>query len=100
MNEDLLKTDEYKAWQAAKAWDGKSVTNDLPGNREFHISVKSGDEFIGSGSCPSDKTIDLPFGYSLTIPFSEMCPWLAILGEGIVILAYIGGALIIIRRQS
>lgn len=100
MNEDLLKTDEYKAWQAAKAWDGKSVTNDLPGNREFHISVKSGDEFIGSGSCPSDKTIDLPFGYSLTIPFSEMCSWLAILGEGMVILAYIGGALIIIRRQS
>lgn len=100
MNEDLVKTNEYKEWQKAKEWDGKSVTGDLPGNREFDITVKSGDEFIGSGSCPADKTVDLPFGNSLTIPFSEMCPWLVIMGKGLVILAYIGGALIIIRRQS
>lgn len=51
-SDDLLKTDEYKAWQSAKAWDNKSVTANLPGNREHTISVNVGDEFIGSGSCP------------------------------------------------
>lgn len=100
VSDDLLKTDEYKAWQSAKAWDGKSVTADLPGNREHTISVNVGDEFIGSGSCPPDKVIELPFGTSLTLPFSEMCPWLILLGKGFVIVAYIVGALIIIRRQS
>lgn len=100
MADDLLKTDEYKLWQSAKAWDGKSVTGNLPGNREHTISLNVGDDFIGSGSCPSDKTIDLPYGLSFTIPFSAMCEWLRLLGEGFVIVAYIAGALIIIRRQS
>lgn len=100
MGDDLLKTDEYKAWQTAKAWDGKSVTGNLPGNREHTISLNVGDDFIGSGSCPSDKTIEIPYGLSFTIPFSAMCEWLRLLGEGFVIVAYIVGALIIIRRQS
>lgn len=99
-SDDLLKTDEYKAWQSAKAWDGKSVTGNLPGNRDHTISLNLGDEFIGSGSCPPDKVFELPFGTSLTIPFSELCPWLILLGKGFVIVAYIAGALIIIRRQS
>lgn len=100
MSDDLLKTDEYKAWQTAKAWDGKSVTGNLPGNREHTISLNVGDDFIGSGSCPSDKTIEIPYGLFFTIPFSAMCEWLRLLGEGFVIVAYIVGALIIIRRQS
>lgn len=103
MSDNLLKSDEYKEWQKekAKGWDGKSsLINGLEGNREHTISIDVGDKFIGSGSCPSDQTIDLPFSTSFTIPFSAMCPWLRMLGQGFVIFAYIAGALIIVRKQS
>lgn len=103
MSDNLLKSDEYKEWQKekAKGWDGKSsLINGLEGNREHTISIDVGDEFIGSGSCPSDQTIELPFSTSFTIPFSAMCPWLRMLGQGFVIFAYIAGALIIVRKQS
>ena len=98
--QSLENTSEYALWNQYKNWDGQtSVTGALPGNRQETISIKTNDEFIGGGSCPPDEVISLPFGVSLTLTFSGLCYWLVILGDGLVIFAYIMGAYIVIRRQ-
>ncbi|WP_131326202.1 virulence factor TspB C-terminal domain-related protein [Comamonas thiooxydans] len=98
---DALKdSDLYKAWETVKDFGTKNVTTDLPGNKRFDISITDRDDFLSAGSCPPDRTIELGFIGSITLPFSVLCPWLQILGYINVIVTSIVGASIIIRRQS
>lgn len=98
---DALKDgDLYKAWETVKDFGTKNVTTDLPGNKRFDISITDRDDFLSAGSCPPDRTIELGFIGSITLPFSVLCPWLQILGYINVIVTSIVGASIIIRRQS
>lgn len=98
---DALKdSDLYKAWEAVKDFGDKNVTKNLPGNKTHDITIASNDEFIGAGSCPADRVIDMGSLGSFTLPFSELCPWLQIMGYVFVILCSIQGGLIIIRRQT
>ncbi|MFS4549089.1 virulence factor TspB C-terminal domain-related protein [Comamonas resistens] len=98
--DDLVNGDLYKAWQGIKDIGDKNVTKDLPGNKRFDISVTDRDDFLSAGSCPADRSIEIGSFGSITLPFSELCPWLQMLGYVNVIFASIAGGLIIIRRQS
>ena len=90
----------YKAWETVKDFGNKNVTTDLPGNKRFDISITDRDDFLNPGSCPPDRVIDLGRLGSLTLPFSQLCPFLQIMGYINVIVTAIVGASIIIRRQS
>lgn len=98
--DDLVNGDLYKAWQGIKDIGDKNVTKDLPGNKRFDISVTDRDDFLSAGSCPADRSVEIGSFGSITLPFSELCPWLQMLGYVNVIFASIAGGLIIIRRQS
>lgn len=98
---EALKSPEHAAYVAAKATTGK-VTGDLEGNQTIDLMQRftsGADDFIGSGSCPPDRRIALLYG-ELVIPYSRLCPWLAILGNILVIVSCIAGARIIIGRYS
>lgn len=98
---EALKSPEHAAYVAAKATTGK-VTGDLEGNQTIDLMQRftsGADDFIGSGSCPPDRRIALLYG-ELVIPYSQLCPWLAILGNILVIVSCIAGARIIIGRYS
>lgn len=90
----------YKAWETVKDFGNKNVTTDLPGNKRFDISITDRDDFLNPGSCPPDRVIELGWVGSLTLPFSQICLFLQIMGYINVIVTAIVGASIIIRRQS
>ena len=97
---EALKSPEHAAYVAAKAITGK-VTGDLPGNQTINLMDRfsSGDDFIGAGSCPPDRSISLLYG-ELVIPYSQLCPWFSILGNIMVVVSCIAGARIIVGRYS
>lgn len=97
---EALKSPEHAAYVAAKAITGK-VTDDLPGNQTINLMDRfsSGDDFIGAGSCPPDRSISLLYG-ELVIPYSQLCPWFTILGNIMVVVSCIAGARIIVGRYS
>lgn len=97
---EVLKSPEHAAYVAAKAITGK-VTDDLPGNQTINLMDRfsSGDDFIGAGSCPPDRSISLLYG-ELVIPYSQLCPWFTILGNIMVVVSCIAGARIIVGRYS
>lgn len=97
---EALKSPEHAAYVAAKAITGK-VTDDLPGNQTINLMDRfsSGDDFIGAGSCPPDRSIALLYG-QLVIPYSQLCPWFSILGNIMVVVSCIAGARIIVGRYS
>lgn|GEM_PF-2711839 len=97
---EALKSPEHAAYVAAKAITGK-VTDNLPGNQTINLMDRfsSGDDFIGAGSCPPDRSISLLYG-ELVIPYSQLCPWFTILGDIMVVVSCIAGARIIVGRYS
>lgn len=97
---EALKSPEHAAYVAAKAITGK-VTDDLPGNQTINLMDRfsDGDDFIGAGSCPPDRSISFIYG-ELVIPYSQLCPWFIILGDILVVVSCIAGARIIVARYS
>lgn len=97
---EVLKSPEHAAYVAAKAITGK-VTDDLPGNQTINLMDRfsDGDDFIGAGSCPPDRSISFIYG-EVVIPYSQLCPWFSILGNIMVVVSCIAGARIIVGRYS
>lgn len=97
---EALKSPEHATYVAAKAITGK-VTADLPGNQTINLMDRfsDGDDFIGAGSCPPDRSISFIYG-ELVIPYSQLCPWFIILGDILVVVSCIAGARIIVARYS
>jgi len=88
----------HQLYEAEKNREG-AVTGDLAGNTTVDVAqhLSDGDEFIGSGSCPADRSFTFSYG-AFVIPFSKLCPYLDMLGNAFVAIASIIGAVIIMRR--
>jgi len=97
---ELRDTDNeaYQTYEAEKNREG-SVTDDLEGNQTVDVAqhLNDGDEFIGSGTCPADRSYAFSYG-TLVLPFSKLCPYLDMLGNALVAISSIIGAVIIMRR--
>lgn len=92
----------YKLFQSDPNKDKTgAVTDKLPGNKTINIGdyIKDRDDFIAGGTCPSDRTIDGP-NWSISIPYSKLCPYLEMMGHVVVICASIVAARIITRRAD
>lgn len=92
----------YKLFQSDPNKDKTgAVTDKLPGNKNINIGdyIKDRDDFIAGGSCPADRTIDGP-NWSVSIPYSKLCPYLEMMGNVVVICASIVAARIITRRAD
>ncbi|PUA96082.1 hypothetical protein C8C99_0888 [Acidovorax sp. 107] len=93
---------EYKLYDAEKNKTGK-VTGTLEGNRTVNIgtTLSTTDQFLGGGgTCPADDVIDLGDGQTFAIPYSKLCPFLAMLGNVLLIVASISSVFIIIKRGA
>ena len=79
----------------------KSVLGDLPGNKEVDVGgiVNATDTIMGGGACFQDKTVQV-MGQSFTLPISTVCPYLAILGNVLVVVSCLVAARIITGRGA
>jgi hypothetical protein len=70
-------TPESAKYDTAKVKTGNQTTN-LPGNETVAISSASFNtsNALGAGSCISNLTLNV-LGSSVTLPLSNICPWLA-----------------------
>ena len=76
-----------------------NVTDDLPGNETVSIGPQDFDTsnaFGGGAICIADKTITV-MNQSITLPFSNVCPYLAILGNILMSVSFLLAARIVIR---
>lgn len=93
-------SDERQAYLAdkAKGQAGTDQTGDLPGNQTVNIGPGDFDssDAIGGAQCITDKTVVIA-GRSVSIPLSGMCPYLAYLGQLLVVVGYLLAARILIR---
>ena len=72
-------------------------TKDLPGNSEFDISnLIDRSDGLGGGSCIPDLNVNV-VGASVTLPFSQICPYLAMLGNILVAVSLLLAGRIITR---
>jgi hypothetical protein len=75
----------------------RDVTGDLPGNEEIDITGKlSRENVLGGGSCIQNLNIVVG-GRAITLPMTEICPFLGYLGLILVAIASIAAARIITR---
>jgi hypothetical protein len=92
--------EERQAYEAAKVKGkaGTDQTADLPGNQTINIGPGDFDssDAIGGSQCITDKTLVIS-GHTVSIPLSTMCPYLAYLGQLLVVVGYLLGARILIR---
>jgi len=58
--------------------------------------IDSSPLFSSSGACPDDVTLTVQ-GQTVTLPFSDMCPYLNMLGAAFMAACYLMGAFIVFR---
>lgn len=92
------ENDASRLFGSEKGKEG-SVTGDLPGNETHAMSgvVGSGSRFAAS-SCISDKQVTV-WGKSLTLPFSDICPYLSQIGNVLLVVASIIAVVIVMRGR-
>lgn len=94
------ESDERQAYEAdkLKGEAGTDQTENLPGNQTVDIGPADFDssDAIGGAQCITDKSVTIA-GQSVSIPLSSMCPYLAYLGQLLVVVGYLLGARILIR---
>lgn len=91
-------SDESALYEAEKAKTGNR-TNDLPGNQNVNVSSANFDQSnaLGVGAaCIGDKSI-VVMGASISLPFSNICPWLENLGMVLMALSALLSARIVTR---
>jgi hypothetical protein len=73
-------------------------TTALPGNDSVSIGPSTFDtsDALGGGSCIGDKTITVA-GQSVVIPFSNVCEYLALLGNVLLAVSFLLAARIVTR---
>jgi len=59
-------------------------------------AIDSSPLFSSSGACPDDVTLTVQ-GQTVTLPFSDMCPYLNMLGAAFMAACYLMGAFIVFR---
>jgi len=99
---ELFQTDsdERQSYETAKSKGqaGTDQTGDLPGNQTVNVGPGDFDssDAIGGAQCITDKSI-VVFGRTINMPLSRTCPYLAYLGQLLVVVGYLLGARILIR---
>lgn len=89
-------TDESKLYTREKGKEGNRTT-DLPGNESVDVTGRiDSSDAIGGGSCIADVNVTI-MGKTATLPFSMLCPYLAMLGNILVAVAMLLAARIIMR---
>ena len=95
-------TEESSAYDSmkAKGKQGGDQTGDLPGDskRDYSIGPNSFDytSAIAAQQCFTDRSFSM-WGHSYAIPLSIVCPWLAVLGNILVVVASLLAARIVVR---
>lgn len=92
-------SDEIAQYNSAKVQTG-DVSGSLPGNRTVTLSssiFNRPDVIGGAAACVPDQSFTV-VGFAVLLPFSRVCPYLAMLRFVIVSLAYLTAALIIFKK--
>lgn len=88
---------ESQLYDSEKAKTG-NVTGDNPNNGS--VALGSGlfdySSALGGGSCIPDKSITV-MGTAINLPFSSICPWLAVLGNLLVAVSSLAAMRIVMR---
>lgn len=96
--EDALGKGSQQAEALAQVGTDSMIGNpaDLTSITEtLDVSGQISQQKFLAGGCIADETISLPYGQSLTIPFSSLCPYLEIFGNIMVIVAMLAAARIV-----
>lgn len=82
---------------AAKGLTGKQTGN-LPGNETVNVGAGNFDtsDALGGGSCIANRTVVIA-GSSITIPFSDVCTHLAMLGNLLLTVSFLLAGRIVVR---
>lgn len=94
------ETEESKLYGSEKKTTKGKITDLLEGNRTEDISqrLNAVDTFLGGGgSCPADTVVDVA-GHSFSLGWSGVCPYLAMLGNVLVVVASISAAFMVLKR--
>lgn len=88
---------ESKLYQDNKGKEGKQ-TNDLPGNEavSFLGRISTNDLFGGGGQCTNDVNV-VVMGQAITLPFTKICPAIAVIGNIMVAVSLLLAARILTR---
>lgn len=88
---------ESKLYNDNKGKEGKQ-TNDLPGNDTVSLlgRINMNDLFGGGGQCTNDVTV-VVMGQSITLPFTKICPAIAVIGNIMVAVSLLLAARILTR---
>lgn len=90
------KSDESLLYDENKGKQGNQ-TNDLPGNETVSLSGRiDTSDALGGGSCIPDLNVTV-MGQSISLPFSQICNSLAMLGNLLVAISMLLAARIIMR---
>lgn len=96
---DVADSDEVKAYKAALENPDRDKAGFAQGTvveKAFQDQIKT-DNALGAGaSCIGDKQITVMTA-TVTIPFSQVCPWLDILGNALVAVGMVAAAVIVFR---
>ena len=72
-------------------------TTELPGNETISLSGRiNTSDAIGGASCIGNVTVTV-WGRSVSLPFSDICPYLAMLGNVLVAVSMLMAARIVFR---
>lgn len=88
---------ESQLYDAEKGKPG-DVTGDNPNNGSVAIGSGLFDytSALGAGSCIPDKSVTI-MGSTISLPFSSICPWLAVLGNILVAVSSLAAVRILTR---
>jgi hypothetical protein len=89
-------SDESRLYEANKDKEGDQ-TGDLPGSETVDIgALIDRSDALGGGSCFGDVAVTV-WGRSMSLPFSQLCPYLAMLGNILLAVSALLSARIIAR---
>lgn len=93
----LTKTSTESALYDSKKSLTGNQTGDNPNNETVSLTSGSFDtsSALGSGSCIADKVVTV-WGKSVSLPFSQVCSWLAVMGNILVSVSLLAAARIVV----
>ena len=100
--ENPKESDEHKAYIDAlaaanrAAESGEGILSDLTEEVDISNGRINTSSAIGSGSCLKDVRVDV-LGKSIVLPLSDLCPYLAALGNVLMAISFLLAARIILR---
>lgn len=91
------QSDESKLYGKEKGKEGEQ-TKDLPGNKSETMTgrIRTNDALGGGGQCVQDLSVFV-MGQSVTLPFSKICPSIAVIGNIMVAVSLLLAARILAR---